>query len=150
MSERTRDEETGPRYRQTNRNYGQRGKWASAVVALLGAWLVVAAFVFPLLAANFWNHVIVGILAVVLGGYNYARRSSERYGSVAAAAFVALLGLWLVVSPWIVDTEFAGTDVVTEVGFWNAIVVGALMLLLGVYSAYEATSTGAPATAETG
>lgn len=149
MSERTRDDETERTYRRTERNYRERGKWASAFVALLGLWLIVAALLFEMFAANFWNHVIVGVLAIVLGGYNFMRRSNERYGSVAAAAFVALLGLWLIVSPWLVDTDLAGTDVVTEIGFWNPIIVGVLMLLLGVYSAYEATETGTPASAET-
>lgn len=150
MSERTGDEKTERTYRRTNRNYRERGKWVSALVALLGLWLIVAAFVFDLLAANFWNHVIVGVLAIALGGYNYSKRANERFGSVAAATFVALLGLWLIASPWIVDTELAGTDVVTVVGFWNPIVVGALMLVLGAYSAYEATKSGAPASAEAG
>ena len=149
MSERMTEEDAEPTYRRTERNYTERGKWVSGLVALLGLWLIVAALVFTLVPANFWNHIIVGALAIVLGGYNYARRANERFGSVAAAAFVALLGLWLVVSPWILDSEVAGNEVVTETGFWNAVIVGVLLLLLGAYSAYEATDTETRAPAET-
>jgi len=139
MSERTNDEyDTTRRGRVTNPD--ENGKWVSGLIALLGLWLVAAALVFEMVEANFWNHVLVGALLAAVGGYNYVRRSDRRMGNKAAAAFAALLGLWLIVSPFVVDTEIAGTDVeaVTEVGFWNPIIVGGIVFLLGAYSAYEA------------
>lgn len=148
MSERQTDH-TATTSERTGPNAGEQGKWVSGLVGLLGLWLVVAALLFTLVTTNFWNFVIVGVLLMAIGGYNYFRRSGEEFGSVAAAAFAALLGIWLVVSPWLVDTQFSGTEIVTEFGFWNAIVVGALVLILGGYSAYEARDTGVGTSAET-
>ena len=139
-------DDTERRTVRTETNPGERGKWISGLVALLGLWLVVAAFVFELVETNFWNYLVVGLLLVVLGRYDYARRSGERRGSVAAAAFAALLGLWSIVSPGLVDTTIGGMEVVTAFGFWNSIVVGALALVLGADSAYEARGTGVRAT----
>ena len=119
-------------------NPSERGKWLSGVIALGGVWLVVAPFLFEMFAANFWNDILVGLALVALGGYNYYRRSNEELGSTAAAALAALLGLWLVVAPFV----FGVTSVV---GFWSDIIVGLLALLLGAYSAYEASDADTPA-----
>lgn len=129
------------------RNPTEAGKWASLAIALLGLWLIVEPFLFEILAANFWNDIVVGALLVVVGGYNYYRRADEHLGSVGAAVFAALLGLWLIVSPWVYAVEIEAVNLTTEVGFWNDVIVGLLVLVLGVYSAYEARDTDARAAA---
>ena len=121
-------------------NPGERGKWVSALVALVGLWLVVEPFLFEITTANFWNDVIIGLALIALGAYNYYRRADERLGSVAVGVFVALLGLWMIAAPFVFGTD-AGVAEATGVGFWNDIVVGALTLILGAYSAYEARDT---------
>lgn len=113
----------------------RRGEWASSVIALAGAWLVVEAAWFDLLPANAWNDAVVGGLLMALGGYNFYLRANGRAGSIATAAVAALLGLWLVASPWVYGLGNAG--LVTVVGFWNDVVVGLLVLALGAYSVYE-------------
>jgi len=150
MSERTYDDEpddvdydsdTGP-------NPAEQGKWVSALIALAGVWLVVEAFLFDvLLLGNVWNDIIVGIALIALGGYNYYRRSNDELGSVAAAGLAALLGLWLIVSPFVYDIEVAGAEITSEIGFWNDVIVGLLVLALGVYSAYEARDVDVGTTA---
>lgn len=131
----------------TDRNPTERGKWVSALVALAGVWLVGGALLFDALAASFWNGIIVGGALVVLGGYNYYRRSSDELGSTAAATLTALLGLWLVAAPFVYGGGFdAGgsfAELTTEAWFWNDIVVGLVVLVLGVYSAYEASDADA-------
>jgi len=127
-----RDEATHER-----RNPGERGKWISMLIALLGLWLLAEAIVLELGDANFWNDVIIGVALVALGGYNYSRRSDERFGSVAVGAFVALLGLWLLAAPFVLDP--AGAAAMDAIPFWNDVIVGTLALVLGAYSAYEAS-----------
>lgn len=118
-------------------NPTERGKWISALVALIGLWLVVEAFVFELAAAQVWNDVLVGALLLVLGGYNFYRRSDEELGSAAAAAIAGLLGAWLVLSPFIFGVEAGLTETVNEAAFWNDVILGLIVLVLGAYSAYE-------------
>lgn len=113
-------------------------------------WLIVEAFWFDaLLLGNVWNDAIVGLLLVALGGYNYYRRTNEEASSTAAAGLSALLGLWLIVAPFVYDVEVAGAELTTELGFWNDVIVGLLVLALGAYSAYEARELDVgPATTE--
>ena len=121
-------------------NPAQRGKWVSALVALIGLWLIVEPLLFELTTANFWNDVIIGVALIVLGGYNYYRRADERLGSVSVGVFVALLGLWMIAAPFVFGTDAGAADT-GVLGFWNDVVVGALVLILGAYSAYEARDT---------
>jgi len=118
-------------------NPEERGKWLSAAIVLLGLWMIVQALMFDLVASQFWNDVIVGALLMATGGYNYTRRANERFGNVAAATLAALLGLWLVASPFMFGADAGLTEATNDAGFWNDIVVGLLALGLGAYSAYE-------------
>lgn len=118
-------------------NRSQRGKWVSALVAVLGLWMIIQPFLFEMTAANFWNGVIIGIALVVLGGYNFYRRAGHQFGSVSVGVFVALLGIWIVASPYVFGIG-EGVAEATGATFWNAIIVGAIVFLLGAYSAYEA------------
>lgn len=115
-------------------NPSERGKWISALVALLGLWLVVQTFLLDPVVGNLWSDLIVGTALVVLGGYDYYRRANERLGSVAVGAFVALLGLWLVVTPFVLGSTGADGGFETDIEFWNDVVVGLITLLLGAYS----------------
>lgn len=124
---------------EADANPMERGKWVSALIALAGAWLLAEAVLFDLLPSNFWNDVIVGVLLLALGGYNYYLRSNDEIGSTAVAAVAALLGLWLIASPWVYGVGAA--DFTTVSGFWNDVLVGLVVFVLGVYSVYEARDT---------
>lgn len=127
--------------REVDTNPSESGKWISVLVALLGLWLLVQSFVLDPIAGNFWSDVIVGIALVALGGYNYYRRANRELGSVAVGAFVALLGLWLIATPFVLGSTEGTAAVETDLEFWNDIVTGLLVFLLGAYSAYEARDT---------
>lgn len=127
----------GSRERTTrDPNPGGRGKWISALIALLGLWMMVEAVAFDLVAAQFWNDVVAGVLLLAVGAYNYSRRSDERLGSMGAALLVALIGLWLVASPMMFGADAGITEAVNDAGFWNDVAVGLVALVLGAYSAY--------------
>lgn len=143
MSDRNTDYgETGPdrteRERTTDEyNPSEGGKWISALVALLGLWMVAEAVMFDLAASQFWNDLIVGALLLSIGAYNYSRRTDERLGSMGAAMVVALLGLWLVLSPMMFGADAGTTEAVNDAAFWNDVVIGLITLGLGAYSAYS-------------
>lgn len=117
-------------------NPKEDGKGISAAVALLGLWLLVEPVLFDVPVNALWNDVIVGLALIALGGYNYYRRSDERFGSTTVGIFVALLGLWLLVTPLVLNPT-PGTGG-AALAFWNDVVVGALVVIFGVYSATEA------------
>jgi hypothetical protein len=155
MSDRTYDDNHVDSSDEYDTNPGEQGKWISALIAIAGLWLVgEAIFVDFLLEESvilgiedFWNDLIVGIALIVLGGYNYNRRTNETLGSAGAAGLAALLGLWLIVSPFALGIEVNIAEITPELGFWHDVVVGLLVFGLSVYSVYETRTvdTGTPA-----
>lgn len=119
-------------------NPGERGKWLSALIALLGLWMVAQAIAVDLTAAQFWNDVLVGALLIAVGGYNYSRRANERFASTAVALIAVAAGLWLIAAPFVLGADAGLTETVNVFGFYNDIVVGLLAIGLGAYSAYKA------------
>lgn len=107
--------------------------YISAAVALVGAWIVISAFVYSPPAANFWNDIIVGAAIGIIAGYNAVKSDDIEGINTGAASLVALLGLWMVVAPFIFET-------VTEGAFWSDIVSGAIVAALAGYNAYRARS----------
>lgn len=109
--------------------------WISAVVALLGGWLVASAFVYgdAISAANFWNNIIVGAAIGVIAGYNALKTDDYETINTGAASLVALLGVWMVVAPFVFDA-------VNDAVFWSDVVTGALVAVLAGYNAYYARS----------
>lgn len=119
-------------------NPNERGKWISAAIALLGLWMLIEAFWFELSAGQVWNDALVGVLLLAVGGYNYSRRSNEQLANMGAAVIAALLGLWLIIAPFVIGIDAGATETANDLGFWNDIIVGLLALGLGAYSAYKA------------
>lgn len=119
-------------------NPGERGKWLSAILGLLGLWMLAQAVLFELSAGQFWNDVLVGSLFLVVGAYNYYRRSNEHFGNVAAASIAALVGLWLVAAPFVLGIDSGATETANDLGFWNDVIVGLTAAAVGGYSAYKA------------
>lgn len=112
-------------------------KWLSGVNALVGAWIVAALFLLTAtgggLSASAWNNIIVGVAILLIAGYNYLRTDEDEPGSVGASALVALLGLWILVAPFLVFT------VDTAALFWSNVLSGALVALIGAFNAYTAS-----------
>ncbi|MEV4125816.1 SPW repeat protein [Nocardia sp. NPDC049707] len=103
---------------------------AQAVTGLMfltGLYIAISAWVvgfnrFPTLTAN---NVIVGIaLAVLALGF------ASMYGRVHGIVWTApLIGVWMIISPWVVSGDVAHTATI-----WSNVVAGALALLLGLGS----------------
>lgn len=137
MSNRDTETEVGSNA-EYDRNPNERGKWLSAIIGLLGTWMLVEAVWFNVVPGQFWNDIIVGALLLAVGGYNYYRRGNDEIGSVSAAALAALVGLWLLAAPFLFGTDAAGAAEATGLAFWNDIIVGLIALGAGAYSAYAA------------
>ena len=109
---------------------------AAAGNVLLGGWLIAAPFVFDASGVTRWNDVLVGAVIALIAGYNYTRVRSGRPATAIGAGFVALLGCWLVVAPFVLGLGLEGP------ALWTDVVVGTVVASFGSYNAYAATASG--------
>lgn len=94
----------------------------SGLYAAASAWIVGFTAQPNLTVSNLISGTAIGLLAVAFG---------SAYGRTHGMTFVApLLGIWLIVSPWVV----AGVDTSTSM-IWSNVVVGALVCVLGLATA---------------
>ncbi|NLS20408.1 hypothetical protein HGP16_28155 [Rhizobium sp. P40RR-XXII] len=106
----------------------QSRRWQDHTIFVLGLWLIVTPWSLgaygsdslPAGAAA-WSFFFCGLLVAALGGLAYA----SRY--VWEDRLDVLLGLWLIVSPWIL--EFTDRVLLT----WNALLAGLLLTILAVW-----------------
>lgn len=119
-------------------NRSEGGKWLSALIAILGVWMIGQALGLELTDAQFWNDVLVGALLIGVGAYNYSRRAGERFGNAAVAIIAVLAGVWLIAAPFVLGADSGLTETTNELGFYNDIVVGILAIGLGAMSAFKA------------
>lgn len=115
------------------------GKWASALVALLGLWLGTLAVLGDASGLQFWNDLAVGALLTVAGGSNFVRRWHGRPGSYGPAVVAVGAGMWLVAAQFVFEVLSGSTGGTIEFGIWNGVFVGMFVAILGAYSAYEAS-----------
>lgn len=104
-------------------------QWVSALAALAGLGLVAAPFVFEATDTATWNNTITGTAIFLTAGYNFYRLSKDRLASVGAAALAALLGVWALVSPYVI--EMGSSELArTTMG------LGVIIAALSAYNAY--------------
>lgn len=120
-------------------------QWQDVVNLVLGVWLIASPWILEFTAVDYalGNAYIIGAIVAV----------------AAAAALVkfqeweewvnAVLGLWLIASPWLF--EFAATTATAETqaafyATWNFVVTGALVIGLASWSAWNVRQHGAQAT----
>lgn len=115
-------------------------KWVSGLAVLLGLWLVIAPFAMESTETAVWNNVIVGAAIIILAGFNFYRMSNERLGNLGVSALVALLGLWALVVPFVL--EMGSNDLL-----WSTAIAGLIIALLGGYNAYATRKATAAAPA---
>ena len=110
-------------------------RWQDVVNLIAGVWLIAAPWLlgFTQDGTAAWNAYVLGaIIAVAAAAALVAFHEWEEWVS-------ALLGLWLIVSPWILG--FTGL----AAAMWNAIVVGVIVGGLALWAIYDARHQ--PATA---
>jgi hypothetical protein len=102
---------------------------------LVGLWLAVSPFFlgFAVYSGALWNSVIVGVAVLLLAG---SREMGDGY-KVAWPSWVnAILGLWLIASPFIIGYSFLQT------ALWNHVIAGALVVVLATWSALATPREG--------
>lgn len=96
----------------------------SSLNVILGAWLIIAPFVFNSSTPAFWNDIVVGALVLILA----AVRISKPQPSTRAASWTnAGLGVWLVIAPFVLNYSVPAAG-------WNDIVVGILIAGFALWS----------------
>ncbi len=101
---------------------------ASGINLLAGLWLVAYYLVLvdPVAGEQPWNQAIPGMLIALMAGYRIARP----YATRAMAWMNVLLGLWLIIAPFIWGYySFAPGHT------WNSIIPGVIVVAAGTWSA---------------
>ena len=112
-------------------------QWVSAIVALAGLGLVAYPFMFEATEQAIWNDTLVGTAIFLTAGYNFYRLTKDRLASVGVASLAALLGLWALVSPAIIEMGSSELAATTAAG-------GLIAAALSAYSAYANSRADAP------
>jgi hypothetical protein len=115
-------------------------KVISWVIAFLGLWEFgdVAAFFTPgfgRVPAFLWNHIIVGLVLMVVGVWAALAREDSKVKTLHWIAAVA--GAWLVAASFILGSPVASP------GLWNDVIVGGIVAALGVAGAMAGRRVGA-------
>lgn len=123
----------------TTTDRSESAKWVSGIASLVGLWILISPFVYEATEAGLWNNVIVGAAILLIAGYNYYRTVNGYATSVGAMSLVALLGLWTVIAPFVLEIG-------VEALLWSNVVAGVLGLIFAGYVAYagRAVRAGAP------
>ena len=102
----------------------------SWLVAVVGLWELVSPFSlgYSALTMAMWNAVIVGAVLIILAGW--AALSKDANTDRNLDWINTVLGLWLVVSPFILGYS------ATTVALWNGIIVGVVVIVLAVWAAF--------------
>ncbi len=99
------------------------------LIALDGVWMVIASFVlgYGVGTAPFWDALIVGIVFIVLGAW---AAMSTQVGTDRTLDWInALVGLWLLISPFVMN--FASMTA----PLYNNVIFGIIAIILGVWAA---------------
>ncbi|HET9016890.1 MAG TPA: SPW repeat protein [Thermomicrobiaceae bacterium] len=110
---------------------------ASGLTVIAGIWLIIAPFVlgYAPLRGSMWNAIVVGAIVAVLA----AIRVWGPRATTWLSWIIIALGAWMIASPWIYHNT--GSAAV----FWDDIIVGAVIVVLGVWSAMATSGTAAEA-----
>jgi hypothetical protein len=102
----------------------------SWVIAIIGVWEIVASFILGysvLSRVAMWNEIIFGVALIIFGAWSAI---SDSVGTDRTLDWInAIIGVWLIVAPFVLGYSALTT------ALWNDIIVGAVVLVLGVWAA---------------
>ena len=108
-------------------------RWQDMLSLVLGFWVAESQWVFGIadeLPMAMWNAVIVGMLIVVLAAIDLDTPAKWEEWAVGS------LGLWLVISPWVLG--FAASRELTM----SSVAAGAVVVALAAWALYAAGGLG--------
>ncbi len=106
----------------------QQSRIPSGLNILFSLWLIISPFLLAysgLSTLAMWDAIIVGVIVLILA----AIREANPMNASFLSWINALLGLWLLISPFIL-----GTSHFTAV-LWDDVIVGIAFIVFGVWSA---------------
>lgn len=97
-------------------------RWQDWANLVLGVWLILSPWLlgFSATPAATWNAVVVGVVVALMALLHL------RGGPMWEEWLNVLLGVWLILSPWILGYSGMGNAV------WNALIVGVLVGVLAL------------------
>lgn len=105
-------------------------KKASGLNLLLGLWLVIAPFLLSYAtSASRGNDITIGVIIALLAAF----RLLGAYRAAWLSWLNALLGIWLIVAPFILGYDSSSA-------LWNDVIVGLFIAFLGLWSATASRS----------
>lgn len=106
--------------------------WLNWLVAVAGLWQLVSPFILNFTARTtaMWNAVVIGLVLIVLGVW--AALNKEARTSRTLDWVNAILGLWLVASPFVLGYSDMAT------AMWSSIIVGLVVLVFAGWAAFTA------------
>jgi hypothetical protein len=108
----------------------------SVLNAIAAIWVILSPFFLSFTTpAMVWNNVIVGIIILILAGI----RASNPLRNVEASWVNALLGIWLIISPFVLMTLPRN-----PLPVWNNVILGIIVLALSIGSAFSTKNTNVP------
>lgn len=115
-------------------------RWFAGINTVLGLWLIVVPFLYSPPTGALYSALAVGALVAIVAGYNAYLLGQGDSTSVPGSAFVALLGLYVIVAPFLFEVPTWVT--------WNDVIVGALIAILAGYNAYTAVQSSGQSAAQ--
>lgn len=111
---------------------------ASTICLILGCWYFVSPWVYGALPAASWNCWIAGAFIIFFSAFRVGKTAY----STGLSWLVMIAGAWVAGSPWIYgytgDTEF----------FLNSLILGLLVFLFSIYSAFMSMRSNIPGMAQ--
>ncbi len=106
----------------------QQQRIPSGLNILFSIWLIVSPFLLGFAAMSgtaMWDAIIVGVIVLILA----IIREASPEGATWLSWVNAILGIWLVISPFILGTSFMAAVL------WDDIIVGVAFFVFGLWSA---------------
>lgn len=106
--------------------------WQDWLTAVVGAWLIVSPWIlkFPTLEGMLATSAILNFALAGLATLAFAAAALASYRLWEEWADI-VIGLWLVVSPWVL--QFA----VSPLAKWNAVIAGLIIIVTAVWTLAE-------------
>ncbi|QSW98986.1 SPW repeat protein [Haloterrigena alkaliphila] len=113
----------------TTENRSPLPERSAGLAAALGAWILWSGVVLTGFGWIIINNVVAGAAIAFFAAYTAAWPDGWRLPAVAAPAIVALLGVWVIAAPFVLE-------VTTDRMLWSNVIAGALVVILAVGSLY--------------
>ncbi len=107
---------------------------AGVINVILGIWLIISPWLLGYVSTQaYWNGVILG---VAIGIIALIRLLGPR-GAVWLSWINVILGIWLIISPFVLRVESAAAH-------WNSVIVGIIVAIVAWWSAAATRQTTPP------